>query len=55
MLSGISMSRPLFAEATVEWVAPQSEVMKPEKPRSPLSSPFCNGPFSQAYGPLIDE
>ncbi len=55
MLPGISMSRPLLTDATVEWVAPQSDVTKPVKPRSPLRTPFCSGPFSQANGPLIAE
>ena len=41
------------AEATVEWVAPQSEVMKPPKPHSFFRIVFCSGPFSQANGPLI--
>ena len=48
------MSMPALAEATVLCVAPQSEVMKPLKPKSPFRMPL-RYPFSQAYVPLIVE
>ncbi len=39
----------------MEWVAPQSAVTKPLKPRSPLRTPFWSGPFSQAKAPFTAE
>jgi hypothetical protein len=49
----ISMSSPFSAEATVEWVAPQSETTMPVNPNCPSSIPSSVCWFSQAYTLLI--
>ena len=42
------MSMPALAEATVECVAPQSDMTKPSKPYSFFSSVVRSSGFSQA-------
>ena len=49
----MSMSSPASADATVEWVAPQSDVTKPPKPNPDFSAPFRIDGCSQANVPLI--
>ena len=44
----ISRSSPAFAAATVECVAPQSDITNPSKPNSPLSHVSSSVGFSQA-------
>ena len=49
----ISMSSPFSADATVEWVAPQSETTNPVKPNWLSSMPLSVCGFSHEYTLLM--